>query len=152
MRDMGLRGLLFYCSDYKCSHLITTSGDRWADDTRLSDLEPRFACSPFGRRGADVRPNFNWNRNPVAMMVASGSLVRIPFSQELQKLFKKLPTLLLGSRLHALHRRLCRELKIGSTSGRSHVKFARVEGQDRSTLTRNSDKRRVIVHATPPRG
>jgi hypothetical protein len=22
MRDMGVRGLLIYCSDYKCSHLI----------------------------------------------------------------------------------------------------------------------------------
>ena len=35
-------------------------------------------------------------------------------------------------------------------SRRSHVQFARVERQDRSTLTRNSDKRSVIVHATPP--
>ena len=37
-------------------------------------------------------------------------------------------------------------------SRRSHVQFARVERQDRSTLTRNSDKRSVIVHATPPLG
>ena len=28
MRDMGVRGLLIYCSDYKCSHLITMSGDQ----------------------------------------------------------------------------------------------------------------------------
>jgi hypothetical protein len=28
MRDMGVRGLLIYCSDHKCSHLITMSGDR----------------------------------------------------------------------------------------------------------------------------
>ena len=40
MRDMGVRGLLIYCADYKCSHLITLSGDRWSDDMRLSDLEP----------------------------------------------------------------------------------------------------------------
>jgi hypothetical protein len=33
MRDMGgVRGLLIYCSDYKCSRLVTTSGDRWPDD------------------------------------------------------------------------------------------------------------------------
>src|SRR3984893_11261690 len=37
-------------------------------------------------------------------------------------------------------------------SRRSHVQFARVERQDRSTLTRNSDKRSVIVYATPPLG
>ena len=64
MRDMGVRGLLIYCSDYKCSHLITMSGDRWPDDMRLSDLEPRFICSACGKRGADVRPDFNW---PVAV-------------------------------------------------------------------------------------
>jgi hypothetical protein len=68
MRDMSVRGLLIYCSDYKCSHLVTMSGDRWPDDMRLSDLEPRLICSSCGKRGADVRPDFNWNRQPVAMM------------------------------------------------------------------------------------
>jgi hypothetical protein len=29
MRDMGVRGLPIYCSDYKCSHLTTMNGDRW---------------------------------------------------------------------------------------------------------------------------
>ena len=57
MRDMGVRGLLIYCSDYKCSHLITMSGDRWPDDVHI---EPRFTCSSCGKRGADVRPDFNW--------------------------------------------------------------------------------------------
>jgi hypothetical protein len=37
-------------------------------------------------------------------------------------------------------------------SRRSHIQFARVERQDRPTLTGNSDKRSVIVHATPPLG
>jgi hypothetical protein len=31
--------------------------DRWADDVRLSDLEPGFICSACGKRGADVRPD-----------------------------------------------------------------------------------------------
>jgi hypothetical protein len=35
---------------------------------RLSDLELRFICSACGKRCADVRPDFNWNRKPVAMM------------------------------------------------------------------------------------
>jgi hypothetical protein len=60
MRTAGVRGLLIYCSDYKCSHSIATSGDRWPDDVWLSDLEPRFICQACGRKGADVRPNFNW--------------------------------------------------------------------------------------------
>ena len=29
MRDMGVRGLLVYCADYRCSHLIAISGDGW---------------------------------------------------------------------------------------------------------------------------
>src|ERR1700676_3421119 len=60
MRASGVRGLLIYCSDYKCSHWTAISGDRWADDVRLSDLEPKFTCQACGRGGADVRPNFHW--------------------------------------------------------------------------------------------
>jgi hypothetical protein len=42
MRNSGVRGLLLYCSDYRCCHPVTMSGDRWPDDVRLYDLEPRF--------------------------------------------------------------------------------------------------------------
>jgi hypothetical protein len=42
--------------------------DCWADDVRLSDLEPRFICKVCGKRGADVRPDFNWNKQSVEMM------------------------------------------------------------------------------------
>jgi hypothetical protein len=62
MRESGVRGVLIYCSDYRCSHHIAISADRWPDDVRLSDLEPRFICSVCGKRGADVRPDFNWDR------------------------------------------------------------------------------------------
>jgi hypothetical protein len=58
MRAAGVRGLLIYCSDYRCSHHTTISGDRWPDDVRLSDLESRFYCEACGRRGADVRPDW----------------------------------------------------------------------------------------------
>jgi hypothetical protein len=45
MRDTGVRGLLIYCSDYKCSHLVTMgAADQWPGDVRLSDIEPRFDC------------------------------------------------------------------------------------------------------------
>jgi len=64
----GVRGLLVYCADYRCSHSIAISGDRWPDEVRLSDIEPRFICAACGHRGADVRPNFNWNRTATAMM------------------------------------------------------------------------------------
>jgi hypothetical protein len=35
---------------------------------RLSDIEPRFVRTACGKRGADVRPDFNWKGMPVAMM------------------------------------------------------------------------------------
>ena len=68
MRSSGVRGVLVYCSDYKCSHSIAISADQWADDIRLSDIEPRFICSACGKRGADVRPDFNWQGAPKKMM------------------------------------------------------------------------------------
>ena len=66
MRNSGVRGLLIYSSDYKCSHLNTMSGDSWPDDIRLSDVEARFVCRACGKRGADLRPDFNWDRQPGA--------------------------------------------------------------------------------------
>ena len=38
MREMGLRGVLVYCADYRCSHHIALSADHWFDDLRLSDM------------------------------------------------------------------------------------------------------------------
>jgi hypothetical protein len=58
MRSSGVRGLLIYCADYRCSHSIAISADRWPDDVRLSDLEPKFTCQVCWHRGADVRPMF----------------------------------------------------------------------------------------------
>jgi hypothetical protein len=68
MREMGVRGLLIYCADYRCSHSIAISGDHWPDDARLSDIEERFTCRKCGKRGADVRPDFDWSRMPVRQM------------------------------------------------------------------------------------
>jgi hypothetical protein len=59
MRSSGVRGLLIYCADYKCSHGIGISADRWPDEFRLSDIEPLFTCKECGKRGADVRPDWN---------------------------------------------------------------------------------------------
>jgi len=63
---MGIRGLLVYCSDYHCSHWIAISGDRWPDDIRLSDLEPAFVCEACGTKGANLRPNFHWEKEAAA--------------------------------------------------------------------------------------
>ena len=58
MRGMGVRRVIVFCSDYKCSHSVTMSADRWADHVRLSDIEGQFVCKVCGERGGDVRPDF----------------------------------------------------------------------------------------------
>ncbi|MCK1543969.1 hypothetical protein IVA98_13660 [Bradyrhizobium sp. 160] len=58
----GTRHLLVCCADYKCGHMVRLASaevDQWPDDLRLSDLEPKFTCRKCGRRGADVRPDFD---------------------------------------------------------------------------------------------
>jgi hypothetical protein len=46
------------------AHSIAIGADRWPDDLRLSEL--RFVCKACGKRGVDVRPDFNWNKTPAA--------------------------------------------------------------------------------------
>ena len=56
MRGMGVRGLLIFCSDHHCSHLVTMSGDRWPDEMRLSDLEsPLPRSQPYAQSHKGMR-------------------------------------------------------------------------------------------------
>jgi len=32
MRAVGVRGVLVYCSDYRCSHSLALMADQWPDD------------------------------------------------------------------------------------------------------------------------
>ena len=55
MRATGVRSLRVYCADYRCGHNIkleATDVDRWPDQVRLSELEPRFVCKVCGQKGA----------------------------------------------------------------------------------------------------
>ena len=65
---MGVGGVVVYCSDYRCSHSVVVDADQWPDDLSLSDIEDRFTCTKCGKRGADVRPDFNWKRTLVSAM------------------------------------------------------------------------------------
>jgi hypothetical protein len=40
MRSSGVRGVLIYCADYRCSHHVAINSDRWPDDERLVRLVP----------------------------------------------------------------------------------------------------------------
>ena len=59
VRASGVRDVLVYCADYRCSHSVSMSVDRWPDHVRLSDIEPDFVCTACGKRGAEVRPKFS---------------------------------------------------------------------------------------------
>jgi hypothetical protein len=52
MRQSGPTRLIVYCGDYKCAHSAIISAERWRDDVRLSDLEPKHMSGlrPSGRR------------------------------------------------------------------------------------------------------
>jgi hypothetical protein len=50
-RDMGVRGILVYCADFRCGHCVAMSADEWPDGVRLSDIEPRFVCRACGKGG-----------------------------------------------------------------------------------------------------
>jgi hypothetical protein len=69
MRAAGVRNLLVYCADYRCSYWTRINADHWPDDMRLSDIEDRFTCTACCKRGADVRPDWtsespNQNKAP----------------------------------------------------------------------------------------
>jgi len=51
MRSSGVRGLLVYCADYKCSHLAKISGDRWPDSLILN-------LDSFAKRAEKEAPSF----------------------------------------------------------------------------------------------
>nr|WP_275185202.1 hypothetical protein [Bradyrhizobium sp. CSA112] len=65
MLRSGLFGVVVFCSDYHCSHSTRLPADCWPD--RLSDLEPQFVCKACGKRGADVRPDFQGSKEARVM-------------------------------------------------------------------------------------
>jgi len=49
MRASGVRDVLIYCRDHRCSHHIEIRADRWPDHVQLSDIEPDFVCTACGK-------------------------------------------------------------------------------------------------------
>ena len=45
LRASGVRDVLIYCRDHRCSHHSVINADRWEDRLRLSDVEPTLTCS-----------------------------------------------------------------------------------------------------------
>jgi len=55
----GVRGCADLLPGPPLQHRVETNADGWADDIRLSDIEPNFTCIRCGKRGAEIRPKFS---------------------------------------------------------------------------------------------
>lgn len=56
LRSTGVRDLLVFCQDYRCSHNVKLPEyvDRWRDEIRISQLKPRFICTACGMSGSCI--------------------------------------------------------------------------------------------------
>ena len=48
IRSTGVRDVLIYCRDHRCSHHVEINADGCSDDVQLSDIEPKFVCQICG--------------------------------------------------------------------------------------------------------
>jgi hypothetical protein len=64
MRRSGVRGVTICCTT--CLHLANLIPDDWPDEAQLADLQQRFVCQECGHKGADIEPDFDWNKHPPA--------------------------------------------------------------------------------------
>ena len=60
MRRAGVRGVTICCT--ACGHLAKLVPDDWPDEAQLADLQQRFVCQSCGHKGADIEPDFDWDK------------------------------------------------------------------------------------------
>jgi hypothetical protein len=83
MRAAGVRGLLIYCPDYRCSHHAAMSGDRWPDDIGIHPQSntPRPANTALIDKGLvrqdGDRPNY-WQAAATRRFGSAGLVVQYP--------------------------------------------------------------------------
>ena len=58
MRENGVRSLLVYCNNPRCSHEAVVNVDRYGDDVLVRAFSARMVCTVCGVVGADARPNW----------------------------------------------------------------------------------------------
>ena len=76
MRDMGVRGVLIYAPT-----IVAATRSRSAPMAGLMMsgcpiLSPALRVEHCGKRGADVRPDFNWSSQPTLSVMASAARQR----------------------------------------------------------------------------
>ena len=50
MRASGVRDVLIYCRDHRCSHHVETSADQWPDNIQVGGCRGRRSGNPTGFR------------------------------------------------------------------------------------------------------
>jgi hypothetical protein len=69
MRAQGARYVFVFCKDDRCNHFSRVRADRWGDEMRLSDIEPKLTCSACGAKGSEIKPDIP--RSPVVSAKAT---------------------------------------------------------------------------------
>ena len=72
MRANGVRSLIVICTNATCRHEAIVNVDGQSDDAFVPAFGRLMRCQKCGRRGADVRPNWN-ERNAQAPVTRSSA-------------------------------------------------------------------------------
>ena len=82
MRASGVRGVLIYCSDFRCSRSVAISGDRWPRKFNMPKIATILACSlvasvfSFGAQARDFCGQ-GFHRGPSGACVDNGVPTRL---------------------------------------------------------------------------
>ena len=60
MRRSGVRGVTVCCTT--CLHSTKLVLDELPNEVQLADLQQRFVCEECGHKGADMEPDFDWDK------------------------------------------------------------------------------------------
>ena len=77
LRSTGVRDLLVFCQDYRCSHNVRLPADyvdRWPDELRISQIETLFVCTACGMRGSIIVAGSDSTKQ--AILPRKGALMR----------------------------------------------------------------------------
>ena len=62
-----------HCGESFLRHRLIVSCRFGMEAARISDIEPLFVCQGCGERGADIRPDFDWEELSITRYDAGGA-------------------------------------------------------------------------------
>ena len=138
MRDSGVCGVLVYCADYRCSHSVALSADRWPDDVVRYRAAVRLRC--LRQTGCGGPAGFRLEYDPHNQELAQCLLEDYAKNRSFDR-----DRLLLACAQHtAVHRKYGDFLECGRRYGAGH-------GRCRSGLPRTMEALPISSREGPPR-